>query len=92
MSQTPNAYYEHLQGRLRSLLIRVEDQLPRPTTALISEFIDANECGLALEKLSDILYESEATIDPDIVLDVRALAAIMELDSRVADRLDRPGE
>jgi hypothetical protein len=81
------AGYEDLQGRLRWLLIRNEDQLPKTTVEFITEFIDANECGLALETLSEMLVESEARVDRKTVDAVAVLACDMGLDQLNARRL-----
>lgn len=91
MNQTSAAYYEELQHRIRSLLNRVEDQLPRHTTELIFEFVDANECGLALETLSEMLRGSKAKTDSDVAREVRDLAATIGLDFGVADQLEGQG-
>jgi hypothetical protein len=81
------ASYEDLRGRLRWLLIRNEDQLPKTTAKFISEFIDANECGLALETLSEMLVESKARVDRQTVDAVALLALDMGLDALNAHRL-----
>jgi hypothetical protein len=43
------AYYE-IAGLLYGLLIRLDDRLSGKDVALIAEFIEANELGLALER------------------------------------------
>jgi hypothetical protein len=53
------AYYEDIAGHLRGLLIRLNDRLPGKYVTLIAEFIDANELGLALEQIADVLSEDE---------------------------------
>lgn len=79
--------YDDLRGRLRWLIIRNGDQLPRVTLEFISEFIDANECGLALETLSDMLVEVGARIDCQTLDAVALLATEMGLDRKNADQL-----
>ena len=43
--------YEEIAGLLYGLLIRLDDRLSGKDLALIAEFIEANELGLALERL-----------------------------------------
>jgi hypothetical protein len=50
--------FEELQGRLRGLLIGVADQECRVTVQLVGEMIDANEGGVVLETISEMLAES----------------------------------
>lgn len=76
-----------LQGRLRGLLIRTETSLPPATAAFVSEFIDANECGLALETISEMLLESAAEIDRSTLDTVAELTQDMGLDQVNVARL-----
>ena len=78
---------EDLQGRLRGLLITVADQLPGVTAQLVGEMIDANEFGVALEILSEVLADSHAAITAGVVKDVAALAELVGLPPVNADRL-----
>lgn len=80
-------YFEELQGRIRGLLISVSDQLPPVTVQLVGEMIDANECGVALETISEMLVESRAEISPDVFAGVRQLAETMGLEPSDVDRL-----
>lgn len=87
-------HFEEVQGRLRGLLISVADQLPSVTVQFIGEMIDANECGLALETLSEMLVESRAWISPEALSDISLLVAQMDLASINVGRLKprvRPG-
>jgi hypothetical protein len=79
--------YEELQGRVRGLLISVADQLPPVTARLVAEMIDANECGVALETMSEMLVESGAVLSGDIVAIVDGLVQTMGLDSANVARL-----
>jgi hypothetical protein len=79
--------FEELQGRLRGLLINVADQLPTVTVQLIGEMIDANEFGVALETLSEMLVESGGWISPEMLSDVSLLVRQMDLDRINVDRL-----
>ena len=73
------SHFEELQGRLRGLLVMVGHQLPRVTVQLVAEMIDANECGVALETISEMLVESRATIAPDVLASVTELVEAMDL-------------
>jgi len=79
--------FEALQGRLRGLLITVADQLPAFTVGLVDEMIGANECGLALETMSEMLVESEGRIECDVVVAAEELVRLMGLDEVNVDRL-----
>lgn len=76
-----------LQVRLRWLLARTEASLPQVTVAFVSEFIDANECGLALETISEILVESAVEIDRSILEVINELTQEMGLDEIIVARL-----
>jgi hypothetical protein len=78
--------YEELQGRLRGLLIAVACQLPGLTVQLVGEMIDANECGVALETISEMLVESNARIAPEVLASVGELVDEMDLP---VDNLER---
>jgi hypothetical protein len=77
------AYYEEIAGRLRGLLIRLSDRLSDKDRLLIAEFIDANELGLALEQMADVLSEDEQPLAPDERSDMLALVERMQMDDRV---------
>jgi hypothetical protein len=75
--------YEEIAGRLRDLLIRLSDRLSDKDLVLIAEFIDANEVGLALEQMADVLAEDQQPLLPDERADILALAERMQIDDRV---------
>lgn len=79
--------YEDLQARLRWLVTQMGDQLPRTTVEFISEFIDANECGLALETLSEMFVEVDARINRQTFEAVALLTTEMGMDRENVDRL-----
>lgn len=81
-------YYEEIAGRLRGLLILLSDRLPPKDQTLIAEFIDANELGLALEQMADVLSEDEQPISRQERDDMLALAETMALGERVPNALD----
>jgi hypothetical protein len=82
------AYYEEIAGLLHGLLIRLDDRLPGRDVTLIAEFIDANELGLALEQLADVLSEDEQPLSPDERADVLGLAERMQMGDRVPRALE----
>jgi hypothetical protein len=79
--------YEEIQGRVRGLLITLAPQLPALTVGLVDEMIDANECGIALEMMSEMLVESPGTVTAEIVSEVSYLVQEMGLDQVNVDRL-----
>lgn len=79
--------FEELQGRLRGVLIAVSEQLPAFTVGLVDEMIDANELGIALETMSEMLVESNGSIEHHVVAAVERLAEDMALDAINVDRL-----
>ncbi|GAA4586079.1 hypothetical protein GCM10023194_31070 [Planotetraspora phitsanulokensis] len=77
------ADYEDVAGVLRSLLIRLDDRLPGKGLNLIAEFIDANELGLALEQMADVLSEEELPLTAGERADMLALVDRMQMGDRV---------
>ena len=82
------AYYEEIAGELRGLLIRVDNRLAQEDAKLIAEFIDANELGLALEQMADVLSEDERPLDSAERADMLALASRMRMGERVPRALE----
>lgn len=87
-SGVDRGYYEEIAGLLHCLLVRLDDRLPGQQGTLISEFIDANELGLALEQLADVLSEDEQPLSPDERADMLALADRMQMGDRVPRALE----
>jgi hypothetical protein len=79
--------HDDIRGRVRGLLITVADQLPAVTAGLVDELLDANEQGIAVEMLSEMLVESNARISPETVAVFAALIDEMELDRLNLERL-----
>ncbi len=77
------AHYEEIAGQLHGLLIRLDDRLPGKDVKLIAEFIDANELGLALEQIADVLSEDEQPLAADERADMLALVDRMQMGDRV---------
>ena len=62
------------------MIIEVADFLPERDLANAWELVDAGEPGIALENLCTQLYEYDATLDPEVVEQIRRLAIAMSLD------------
>jgi hypothetical protein len=81
------AYYEEIQGRLHGLLIRLSDRLPSSAQAEVTEFIDHNELGVALEWMADALSEEGLPVTTEERADMVGLAAHMEMGEHVPQAL-----
>jgi hypothetical protein len=77
------AHYEEIAGVLHGLLVRLDDRLPGKDIMLIAEFIDANELGLALEQMADVLSEDEKPLAADERADMLVLVDRMQMGDRV---------
>lgn len=87
MTGWPASRHEEVQGRARGLLITLAPQLPAVTVGIVDEMIDANECGVAMEIMSEMLVESGAVISEETFSDFTSLADEMSLDRLNVDRL-----
>lgn len=87
MTEWPASQHEEVQGRARGLLIAVAPQLPAMTIGLVGEMIDANECGVALEIMSEMLVESHAVISAQELTMFSELVETMRLDPITLERL-----
>lgn len=65
----------------------VDDQFPPQTIQIVTELIDANECGVALEIMSEMLVDSKASISRDLLRDVERLVEVMRMERVNVDRL-----
>jgi hypothetical protein len=81
------AYYEDLRGRVRGVLIATADLFPANQVGLVDELIDANESGVALEMLSEMLVEVQARVEPQVIDQVDRLVRDMGLPRDVAERV-----
>ena len=77
------AYYKEIAGDLRGVLIRLDDRLPAKDVTLIAGFIDANELGLALEQMADVVSEDQQQLAAGERADMLALAGRMQMRDRV---------
>lgn len=73
------AHYGQIAGLLHGLLIRLADRLLGKDITLFAEFIGANELGLALEQMADVLSEEERPLTEDERADMVALADRMQM-------------
>jgi hypothetical protein len=80
-------YYEEITGILRGLTIRLSDRVSDKDLLLITEFLDANELGLALEQIADALCEGQQPVTTNERADMLALADRMHMDGRVSGAL-----
>lgn len=87
MTKWPASRHEEVQGRTRGLLITLAPQLPAVTVGIVDEMIDANECGVALEIMSEMLVESGGVISEAALSEVASLVEEMGLDQLTVDRL-----
>jgi hypothetical protein len=69
------------------LAIRLSDRLHANDLTVATEFLDANELGLALEHLADALSEDDQPLTADKRADMLVLADRMQMDGRVARAL-----
>ena len=60
-----HAHYEEAAGKLRGLLIRLDDRLSANDLSLVTEFINANELGVALEWMADSLSKDKQPLSVD---------------------------
>lgn len=87
MARMDAATFDHISGRLRGLLIGMDDRMPARDVQLISEFVDAGELGLALEQIADVLSEDEMPISASERRDMLELVDRMQMDDRVPGAL-----
>jgi len=80
-------YYEELQGRLRGLLTTVAHWLTTEEAALVGELIDANELGVSLEMMAEMLQGADARLDASIANEVADIAEQMGLPTSVVGNL-----
>jgi len=85
--QFGDSYYFELQQRLQQIMVAIQSHLNHEIIELINGAINANECGIALEMISDALIEANSPIDLTIRDEIASLAAKMKMPSHVADQL-----
>lgn len=78
---------DDISGVLGGLVIRLSDRTTAQAAALVNEFIDAGELGLALEWLADDLSEHQQSVAADERSDVLASVRRMRMGARVENAL-----
>lgn len=79
--------HDDLRGQLLGLLIDIEDRLPPTTRALVVELIDANEFGIALETMAEMLCEYDQPVTSTERASFMQLVLRMAMDDRVERNL-----
>jgi hypothetical protein len=78
-----------LTGRIRGLVIMLDDKVTIEQSREVDELIDASEFGGALEMLAGCLAESETPLPDDLRVDFERLATRMEIRDAVMETLVR---
>jgi hypothetical protein len=68
-----------MRGRALAFLVQVDDRLPQDTAQLAHELIDANEYGVAVEIMSDVLVEWQVSLSTDEQRQLDEMVAAMGL-------------
>lgn len=87
MAALSSDYYEDINGKLRGVLFQTADTLQPDAVKFLTEMLDANELGLALEMMVEALEEANTPITPDISSTLEALARKMKMDYNVQGAL-----
>ena len=82
----PDSYFQELAERLRRIIDTV-GPLPTQRRALIEEFVDQYELGLALELLSETLFDRGTPVEDLTLAEVDRLVELMGLGPEVSIRL-----
>jgi hypothetical protein len=77
------AFYEAVARRLTGLLARLDDRLSPRDQSVITEYIDHNELGLALESMTDALADSRQGVSAEERSDLLTLALRMKTGEKV---------
>jgi hypothetical protein len=78
-----------LTGRIRGLVIMLDDKVTIEQSRVVDELIDAAEFGAALQTLADYLAESATPVPDDLRVDFERLATRMEIGDAVMATLAR---
>lgn len=76
----PDSYYDGVRGRLYGILIATSDCLREPEVKAVSDYLDYNELGLALESLTEALAASSDPVSNETIEALRALASEMGME------------
>jgi len=72
--------YRVLDANLRTILTSILDRIPADDAALIVEFVDVCEYGLALETICDVLRVDRIPVSEQCYAIIAATGDMMELD------------
>lgn len=72
---------------MRRLLMTLDSSLPRKDAEFIAELVDANESGVALQVLSNVLLDVDARLEQATIDEIASLVQTMGLDSNVSEQL-----
>lgn len=78
------SYYEEIRGRAHAALISVERSLERGQVSMLDELIDHNESGVAIEMMTAMLAESQASLTAEQSAQIERLVREMGLNESVA--------
>ena len=78
-----------LTGRLRGLVILLDDRLSSDQIRRVEELVDASEFGVALQTLAEMLSEEVTPISDELRSDFQMLASKLEMNDLVMRPLDR---
>lgn len=81
--------FDDLGGRLRGLLIQLDDVLTKDEAAEVEELLEHAEFGEALRTLVWIIVEEDKRIGRSHFDDIRALADRMDVDHELPEQLPR---
>lgn len=76
--------YDDLRERLQSVLVANVAFLPTTTYKFVAELLDANELGVALETIVEVLIEVNAPVTTSTIKELGVLARDMEMSYDVA--------
>jgi hypothetical protein len=87
MSSVDFATHADLTGRIRGVIILLDEQLTSEQARSAEELVDASEFGDALEYLADVLSVGEMPIPDDVRRDFERLSSQVGNDERVMGAL-----
>lgn len=82
-----DSYYDDIRGRLHGVLIATCSCLREWAVKAVSDYLDYNELGLALENLTEALAASSVPVSSETVEALCSLAGKMEMEYDVASAL-----
>lgn len=80
--------HDYLSGHLRGLLVLLHLTLSREEAAEVADLLDHDEFGEALRTLAWLLVEEGKKVSTEELLEIRSLAATMEISEELPESLD----